>query len=1134
MKKIKKQFNKLSKIAIICLGIVFVLIISVMGLKIVLAAWVEPQVPPPSDNIYTPIDVGNNSQVMMGKLLIDPSFNPYGAVPNLSKSLEVRGSALFGSLLVDNNLAVGSNNFFLVDGTYNRVGIGTNIADLSQMASKLTVLNDSGAGVYAGTSTSTGIAISAYSSSEHAVYGETAAGGMAGIKGENIDDNSGIGVYGESTNGAGVYGYSESASGVAGYTSGTSSESAAIYGQIPLTSLSWAGYFKGRIFSSDEVIGSRFAPLKLQNSLIPYTSAQIISLPQRTSQLADNTFNMAFDGTNIWAINMLSSDLFKFRASDGKILLRTNVMVGGFSANPYDIVFDGSNIWVSDFFLQNVIKYDLEGNEIAQYITGLSPPGSYHAMTFDGPNIWTANWGDKSISRINRESGAVNNFSVCPLCRPSDIIFDGENIWVGFWEDNFIAKYDRNGNQIESITISEATGTNFIHFDGKYIWVADWFGDKIFRFNPISKTYDKYNFLGPSAFASDGLNIWVGQDTPPYGGPASQILQQISAYDGTVLRQYVLDGRPIMGLLYDGTYVWVSTHIDIFRLYAGSGFGKTNLANSVALPDPYEYNVPQSGSFSIAGTGIMSGDLKITGDINAPNNVWGGTQDNDVSYNVGCKDGEFVKGVTVNLGGVGYQVRWERDGVHINNNKIYNQAPYIVSDGYGGAIIVWKENKWEYAVKAQRIDSNGNLLWNPEKEIINLPTGDQGWPKIIASGVDNFIIDWIDDRNGNIDIYAQKIDINGNDLWALNGVPVVDAPNSQGGYYQEGLKFMPDSYGGAFFAWEDSRNVSGNYNVDIYVQRINSNGVRQWGADLNGLQASDDSSDPRRQHMPDITSDGYGGFIVAWADCINEESTGCNGPTWPGGLNASDVYVNRFTLSGSKPWAIINNGNGIKIKEKAFAPAIVSTSDIGGLGEPGAIITFGRDGPDKNNIFGIKSSDGSIVWQQKITTNSEWYGEGVIRAVSDGEGGMVAVYRGQPAAWHTVQAQRVDKNGNILWGALNGLIIRQDTSAFGNTQLVLSGDGKFIVTWYDERDNSANSRIYAQKIDKEGSIVWPTNGVALSLASGAKQCCPQIASDMTGGAIVTWEDARGAVDSGDDEIYAQRVTDASTLLCRPL
>ena len=59
------------------------------------------------------------------------------------------------------------------------------------------------------------------------------------------------------------------------------------------------------------------------------------------------------------------------------------------------------------------------------------------------------------------------------------------------------------------------------------------------------------------------------------------------------------------------------------------------------------------------------------------------------------------------------ELLWDSAGVKICDT-IYSQwRQQIVSDGEGGAIIVWQDdrNGNNYDIYAQRVDVNGNALW---------------------------------------------------------------------------------------------------------------------------------------------------------------------------------------------------------------------------------------------------------------------------------------------------------------------------------------------------------------------------------------------------------------------------------------
>ncbi len=96
------------------------------------------------------------------------------------------------------------------------------------------------------------------------------------------------------------------------------------------------------------------------------------------------------------------------------------------------------------------------------------------------------------------------------------------------------------------------------------------------------------------------------------------------------------------------------------------------------------------------------------------------------------------------------------------------------------------------------------------KELTNA-SGDQRDAELIPSETGGAIITWQDDRNGNSDIYAQRIDSNGDSLWEENGMVISDANNSQ-----RYMQMVMNAEDNIFIVWEDRRNL----NSDIYMQMI--------------------------------------------------------------------------------------------------------------------------------------------------------------------------------------------------------------------------------------------------------------------------------------------------------------------------
>jgi len=119
-----------------------------------------------------------------------------------------------------------------------------------------------------------------------------------------------------------------------------------------------------------------------------------------------------------------------------------------------------------------------------------------------------------------------------------------------------------------------------------------------------------------------------------------------------------------------------------------------------------------------------------------------------------------------------------------------------------------------------------------------------------------------------------------------------------------------------------------------------------------------------------------------------------------------------------------------------------------------------------------------------------------------------------------VFAQHVLASGAVdpAWPA-NGRGVCVVTDDQSDVTITGDGSGGAIITW-DDRRNGTDYNIYAQHVLASGAAdpAWPANGRALCTAS-KQQFFPTIASDLSGGAIVTWHDNRGA----DFDIYAQHV-----------
>jgi len=288
----------------------------------------------------------------------------------------------------------------------------------------------------------------------------------------------------------------------------------------------------------------------------------------------------------------------------------------------------------------------------------------------------------------------------------------------------------------------------------------------------------------------------------------------------------------------------------------------------------------------------------------------------------------------------------------------------VIDDGNSGAILAWSDlrNGTDGDIYAQRVDIGGTGQWTGNGVAICTATGEQQTLGMVSDGAGGAIIAWQDDRNGgNSDIYAQRVDASGVVQWAANGIAVCSDVNAQ-----QGVVIASDGVGGAIIAWEDSRNL---FSPAIYAQRLNGSGVAQWTANgvniatftfpsigrvsaavmglshdaivlypvteydlvtgaittLLGAQKVNSAGAPQwgaagatvcdvssfctHEHIVD---DGTGGAYVAWSDGRN---------------NVYDVYAQRLDATGALQWT----ANGVAICNAANPQLLDGlTRDSGG------------------------------------------------------------------------------------------------------------------------------------------------------------------------------------------------------------
>jgi hypothetical protein len=207
-------------------------------------------------------------------------------------------------------------------------------------------------------------------------------------------------------------------------------------------------------------------------------------------------------------------------------------------------------------------------------------------------------------------------------------------------------------------------------------------------------------------------------------------------------------------------------------------------------------------------------------------------------------------------------------------------------------------------------------------------------------------------------------------------------------------------------------------------------------------------------------------------------------------------------------------------------------------GAGGAFIAW----TDWRNMVGMLDYD---VYLQRVDADGDtlWDEDGILigdhnqmvycrycrdpQAVSDENGGVIVVFNGGATTLH---AQRVDADGNLLWGSTGVVVLPEPTMnyhrVYDTFDIASDGAGGVVVTWnmahYDE-EMEYHYALYTQRVDSSGTVKWGDPYFGLGLSSAENQTRPRITSDGRCGAIITWNDRPSTW-----HMYAQRVDSAGT------
>lgn len=442
---------------------------------------------------------------------------------------------------------------------------------------------------------------------------------------------------------------------------------------------------------------------------------------------------------------------------------------------------------------------------------------------------------------------------------------------------------------------------------------------------------------------------------------------------------------------------------------------------------------------------------------------------------------------------------------------------------------------------------------NPEDNLkITSQIGDQVIPKIALCPNGDYYFGYFSLESGNYNVRLQRLDNQGNILWANNGLLISDHPSMS---WLTDWEMEADHENHAILSWQDIR-LGGANNTVAY--RISPEGDFVWGAD--GIQLSNsDAFDV----SPKIAITSSNNAVFAWqADNViimqkispsGEKLWGENGITlthtnnltWPQLMPVgNDEVIMKYFIDSGPAWSPTRHiyaqrfdANGAAVWS---APAVISNA--GSVQAWLQILPMINDGNDGFYIswhdYRI-SGTAATSWLQHINSQGQavFQANGVQLSNLDGANQFytalakpandpnVYVYwnevNGDQNLWG-IFGQKIAPDGSILWGN-SGKEIFPVTSQALLPQEAFSIENDVVLV-YEHYYNGTQTSLRAVRLNNEGAFVWQPSELLVSTAESNKVHLDIAAFDGKQW-VLTWEDDR----TGDVELFAQNIGAAGTL-----
>ncbi|MDF1869186.1 MAG: GC-type dockerin domain-anchored protein [Phycisphaerales bacterium] len=269
---------------------------------------------------------------------------------------------------------------------------------------------------------------------------------------------------------------------------------------------------------------------------------------------------------------------------------------------------------------------------------------------------------------------------------------------------------------------------------------------------------------------------------------------------------------------------------------------------------------------------------------------------------------------------------------------------------------------------------------------------------------------------------------------------------------------------------------------------------------------------------------GFDGSLLSVDGVVVQDDPTCAFHVPPALLAIGDGVVATRALSSVRDFPLqMYSDDGSPQWGTGFA--VESADTLGALGKltSGDVLVvrrgFGEIYADRLSITGEPVWDERSVIVDGVSANMR-----ILGAIPISDGGAYVFWDSHIAYTKLVYAVRVNADGSTAWDSFTHMVSHAadvESSRHSDPVVVSDGsDGAVLVFAKGFETGTTPAPLLLQRVDPEGKLVFPIDGVRVSLGS-ARQFYPNVQTDpATGDLFIVWMDGQ----MGNSTVRAQRMT----------